>query len=113
MAFVMKAAGVPIGQYRARFSKWEQSVHEQYGDRLLFEFEIVDGEHAGASSSRFCSAKLTPKSALAKIASGLAGKKLEPGDSFDPDTYVGRTYLIIVEETESGATRVASRLSAN
>lgn len=108
MSFVMKSAGVPVGQYRAKFSSWEESVHEEYGDRVLFEFEIVDGKEKGNKSTRFTSAKMSPKSALCKIAKGLSGKAFEPGDNFDPNDYVGREYLILVSETDSGSTRVES-----
>jgi len=111
-AFVMKAAGVPVGQYRAKFLGYESSVHESYGDRVLFTWEIVDGEHVDATVTRYTSARMTPKSALAKIASGLAGHKLEPGDSFAPDDHVGTEYLVIVEETDSGATRVGTCIKA-
>ena len=110
--FTMLCSGLPIGQYLAKFSKWGQSVHEQYGDRCLFEFTVLEGEHKDATSTRFTGAKLTPKSALAKVAAGLAGKKIEIGDDFNPDDYIGREYLIVVSETESGATRVDAILPA-
>ena len=110
MSYTMKASGIPIGSYRVRFETWETGVHEQYGERVRFVFIVIGGEHAGAETSRFTGAKMTPKSALGKIASGLAGRKLEMGDEFDPKDFVGREYLAIVEETESGSTRVSSLL---
>ena len=113
MAFTMKAAGVPVGQYRAKFSSWEASTHAEYGERVLFEFEVLDGKEKGNKATRFCSAKMTPKSALTKLARGLAGKSFEPGDEFDPDQFVGDEYLVIVEETDSVSTRVASVLKAD
>jgi len=73
-------------------------------------FIVIGGKFDGAETSRFTSAKMTLKSALGKIASGLAGRKLDIGDDFDPANYVGKEYLAIVEETESGSTRVGSLL---
>lgn len=108
MAFTMKSAGVPVGQYRAKFSSWEQSVHEEYGDRVLFEFQILEGKEKDNKATRFTSAKMSPKSALCKMAKGLSGHAFEPGDHFDPDDYLNKEYLIIVAETDSGATRVES-----
>jgi len=106
----MKASGVPVGGYEAEFVEWEQSVHEQFGDRIGFRFRVIGGAHDGTETTRFTGAKLSPKSALAKVLSGLAGQKIEVGDSVDPDKFVGKRYMVVVEETESGATRVESIL---
>ena len=102
--FTMKASGVPVGGYRAKFVKWEQSVHEQYGDRICSTFQIVGGQHNGAETSRFTGAKLSPKAALAKILSGLKGSKIEMDENVNPDDYVGKEYMIVIAETDSGAT---------
>jgi hypothetical protein len=110
MGFTMEASGIPVGSYRVRFETWETSVHDQYGDRVRFVFTVIGGEHNDAETSRFTSAKMTLKSAMGKIASGLAGHKLDLGEDFDPADYVGKEYLAIVEETESGSTRVGSVL---
>ena len=90
--------------------EWEPCVHESYGDRVFFKFRVVGGQHDGSTASRFTDAKMTPKSALYKIACGLAGRKLGLNEEFNPDDFVGREYMIIVAETESGATRVESIL---
>ncbi|MGE4002637.1 MAG: hypothetical protein AB7I48_20770 [Planctomycetaceae bacterium] len=106
--FLMRSSGVPEGQYRARFARWETSVHEQYGDRCQFVWTVLGGQHDGSEASRYTGVKMTPKSAIAKLAKGLAGRPIEIGDTFDPDRYIGREYLILVAETESGSTRVES-----
>jgi len=108
--FVMKSAGPPIGQYTAKFLGCTQSVHEEYGPRVLFEWEILEGKETGTVAMRYTSAKTSPKSALSKIAAGLAGRKFEPGEEFDSDQFVGETYLIVVAETDSGSTRVETVL---
>lgn len=112
MAFTMKASGVPVGSYRAKFKRWEQSTHAEYGDRVQFVWEIIDGEHKGAEASRFTGAKLSPKAALAKILGGLTGRKIGIGDEVNPDDYIGKEFLLIVAETESGASRVETVLPA-
>ena len=110
MSFTVKSSGVPVGSYRVRFVRWEQSTHDEYGERVLFVFVVIGGPENGEETSRFTSAKLTQNTALGKIAFGLAGRKLEKGDDFNPDDYIGQEYLAIVEETKSGSTRVSSLL---
>ena len=46
------------------------------------------------------------KNACGKMLQGIAGKNLASGDEIDVATFVGHNFLIVVQATESGATRV-------
>ncbi len=108
MKFTVTASeGLPVGSYAARFASAE-AVSNEFGDAVKLVFEVLQGEHTGATASRFCSTKLTPKSNLFKFLTALKGGKLEPGESVDLLTFIGSTGMMIVEATDSGATRVGS-----
>ena len=53
---------------------------------------------------------MTQKTKLYQIVCGLAVKKLALDESFNPDDFIGKEYMIIVAETNSGATRVETVL---
>jgi hypothetical protein len=110
MLFEMRSGGVPAGHYTVTFKgaePWRENV-EKYGVGTLFRFEVVGGDHDGEETSRITGSKLTPKSALAQILTGLGGRKIERGETIDPNSFVDQRYFAIVKETESGSTRVES-----
>lgn len=112
MEFVMGSGGVPVGSYRAKFVGVEPYTErqEQYGPGLALRFEVLDVEHAGAVATRICSQKMTPKSVLGKLAVAIKGSAIAHGESFSFANYVGVTGSIIVEETDSGGSRVSAFL---
>ena len=110
MEFVMKAGGIPAGNYRARFvgaEAYNENV-EKYGQGVLLKWQVLDGEQAGNDASRICSAKLTPKTALGKFAVALKGGAIETGERFSFAAYVGATGSLLVEATENGGSRVSA-----
>lgn len=111
---VASASGVPAGSYNATFSgleKYEENV-EQYGEGCLLKFKITSGEHEGEEASRICSKKFSAKSNLFKFAKALKGSDLENGEDFDFADFIGVKGMIVVEETDSGSTRVATFLKS-
>lgn len=109
MAFTAKAAGVPEGQYVLEFTDWEQSVHAEYGGRVKWTFAVTDGPQKDAVTSRFTSDVLSPKTEFGKlIFKACVGRLPVPGDQFDPQAHLGKRFLGVVAETDSGATRVVS-----
>ena len=111
---VSSASGVPSGSYNATFAGIEPySEHsEQYGEGVLLKFKISGGEHDGEEASRICSKKFSAKSNLFKFAKSLKGADLESGESFDFQDYIGTKGMIVVEETDSGSTRVSTFLKS-
>lgn len=108
MEFKMGSGGIPVGSYRARFlgaDSYDENV-EKYGQGVLLKWQVVDGEQAGNETSRICSAKMTPRTALGKFAVALKGGAIAPGESFTFADYVGVTGNVLVEATENGGSRV-------
>lgn len=107
VAFTIRNAGVPVGEYLAEFVEAEERVHEKYGPGILFKFKVCDGgEFDGREVGRTTSTDPTPKNACGKVLGWLAGVKPADNMQVDPDDFVGDRYRIIVAETDSGSTRV-------
>lgn len=115
MKFTVTAAGsVPAGSYNASFSgieAYEENV-DKYGEGVSLLFQIIGGEHDGETATRICSKKFSAKSNLYKFAKSLVGRDLEAGEDFDFADHVGSKGMLIVEETESGSTRVSTFLKS-
>jgi len=112
MQFTMSSGGIPAGSYRARFV--EAAPHddnaEKYGPGVLLKWQVLDGEQGGNETSRICSAKMTPKTALGRFAVAFRGGAIAPGESFSFADYAGVSGIVIVEATENGGTRVGTFL---
>ena len=111
---VTSASGVPAGSYNATFvglEKFEDNA-EKYGEGVLLKFKITTGEHLGEEATRICSKKFSAKSNLYKFARALKGSDLESGESFDFAGFIATKGMIIVEQTDSGSTRVATFLKS-
>ena len=109
MEFTMQETGVPVGSYRARFivaGPYTENA-DKFGHGVSLKWQIVGGEHDRCEASRICSAKLTKKTVLGKLATAIKGSEITAGERFSFDDYVGVTGSIVVEETDSGSTRVA------
>ena len=106
-------AGVPIGSYKAKFLCDELIDHKEYGPGVKWTFEIHEGKYAGWEVSRITSPNLTLKNAAGKIIRGLVGHILENGVDVNIDDCVDRLYSIVMDETQSGGTRVESLVLCN
>lgn len=109
---VASGSGVPAGSYNARFAgldTYEENA-DRFGEGIILRFAILSGDHKGEEATRICSKKFSAKSNLYKFAKALAGRDLEAGESFDFADFVGKKGMIVVEETDSGSTRVATFL---
>ena len=110
LQFEVKAGGgPPAGFYKAKFLTVEPTEHEEYGTALKFVFEVSDGEHKNEVATRITSNTPTPKNAAGRMLSGLTGETLAPGRTVDLDPFVGREYLLQVENTANGnGTRIST-----
>lgn len=112
MKLTMGAGSLPAGVYSATFvgvEKYEDNA-DKYGEGLKWTFRVTKGDHEGGETSRITSKSISKKSAAGKLLSQLAGRQIEAGEEITTDQYVGQAYVITVEETDSGSTRVASVL---
>lgn len=100
-------ATVPAGSYTAQFAGVEPKKHKEFGDGLCWKFRITQGPQMGKTALRFTGPTPSPKSACGRMVSGLVGRALEPDEEIDIANFVGKTYLIVVDQVkEDGMTRV-------
>ena len=111
----MGSGGIPVGSYNAEFMGEEPYTEntDKYGEGVSLKWKVIGGEQDGEEAGRICSKKFSPKSNLAKFAAMLKGSKIERGEPFKFDDFVGARGSIIIEETDSGSTRVGTFLRAN
>ncbi|MCG2685356.1 MAG: hypothetical protein L6306_17265 [Planctomycetales bacterium] len=108
---VKQSGGPPPGIYRASFQTVEDTEHEEYGAGLKFDFLIEEGDCAGQHASRITSDQPTPKNAAGRMLAGITGAAITAETDVDLQPFVGRLYLIQVEETKNGgSTRIASAM---
>lgn len=114
MQFEVKAGGgVPAGIYKASFLTVEETQHEEYGNGSKFVFEVVEGDHKGEQATRITNSEPTPKNAAGRMIAGITGEPLTPGSKIDLAPFVGRQYLLQVEDCKSGqGTRIATVMPA-
>jgi hypothetical protein len=115
MAFVFEmqaGSGVPPGSYTAEFVRAEEYTNNanDYGPAVLLVWKILNGEHADEETTRIVSPKLNAKTNLFKFVTALNGGPVEPGQQVDLESFYGTKGMVIVEETEGGATRVSTFL---
>lgn len=108
MKLKISAGGVPAGNYQCRFKGIEAVTHDQYGPGLRWNFEIVSGPLAGQVASRTTSPTPTPRNGAGKLLSGVIGGPLAVDSEVDLSQFVGRNYLVVVEQVASGGTAIAT-----
>ncbi|MBX9654743.1 hypothetical protein K2Y11_14095 [bacterium] len=111
LVLTIGAGGVPAGAYTARFVSVEPTPADPqkgYGPGLKWTWEVIAGAQAGQKTSRTTTATPSPKNAAGKIISGLLGRPLQTGENIDTGGLIGRPYLIVVAEGQTGTTRVES-----
>ena len=109
MKFVMtSASGIPAGSYAAKFVEAE-GIENDFGPGVRLTWEVLQGDHRGAKTTRIVSQKLGPKTNLFKFVSALAGgRKPEAGDEIDLTAFYGVSGMLIVADCEGGSTRAES-----
>lgn len=114
MRFAVSNAAVPAGTYPARFECAEPFEDRQrlYGPAVKLKFRIASGEYDGVEVCRIVTPRCTPRSNLYGFAQALAGRDLVYGETVDFASFSGVTGLVVVEQTVSGATRVATFMRA-
>lgn len=102
----VKEGGVPPGEYVARFTGIEDTNHIEYGAGLWFKFEICTGTYEGSKVSRITNATPTLGNSAGKMLSGLLGRALTKDEELEIDSLIGKDYMVTVEATSKGGTRV-------
>jgi len=93
---------IPDGIYKAKVKAYRTNVHPQYGESLIIDFEITEGEHAGKIIGGFASwKKVTKKTKLYKWAVKLGAKvPTVIGETFDPDNLIGKEGRILTMQIQ-------------
>ncbi len=105
MKLIVRSGGVPGGSYIGKFLGVEPT-ETKLGKALRWTWEVASGPHAGAKASRITPTEPTPKNACGRILSGITGKSLVTGEEVDPQSFLGRSYLLVVIDCDGGGTRV-------
>lgn len=92
---------VPPGQYIAIFKDVQKTHHQQWGDGVMFLFEIASGEYKGQTVARIGKPSATNQNATGKMIAGILGS-YSPGQMANLRPYVGRPYNVLVEPTQGG-----------
>lgn len=98
---------VPAGQYVAIFKDVQKTHHDQWGDGVMFVFEIANGEHKGQTATRIGKPKASTQNATGKMIMGITGQSYSQGQRVDLRSHVGKPYNVLVEPTQGGKTRIA------
>jgi len=110
MAFLtVSSGGVAVGNYTGTFTGIEATQpkpEKGYGAGIRWKFQIDAGTCAGQTTSRVTGCAPTPKNGCGKMLSGLIGRALKEGEQIDPDTFIGKRYMIVVAAGRDGGTRV-------
>ncbi len=97
---------VPQGQYIAIFKDVQKTNHDQWGEGVMFCFEIASGEHKGQMATRIGKPHATKGNATGKMIMGITGTQNIGRVDLRP--FVGKPYNIVMEPTQAGKTRVAN-----
>ena len=104
---------LPAGVYEVEFLKVEEFEGGDYGDAIRWVFVVTKGKFKDDEVTRITTPKPTLKNACGRILKGIVesqGETCDPGKGHDARDYYGRTMQVVVEDTASGYSRVASVL---
>lgn len=102
---------VPTGNYLSKLIGFKEmpasTLFPDSGPSWVWEFEILQGEHAGKIASRFTPQKATTNNNLGKMLSEMYGRKIAANENIDLAALVGKQYTITVGWNKAGTkTRV-------
>lgn len=92
---------VPAGVYRCGFVGLEEAETE-FGSKYRWIFEVLDGPHAGKQTSGFSSREPNARNKCGTFLCALVGKPPTVDTEIDPYACIGRTYSVVVRDTEGG-----------
>jgi hypothetical protein len=99
--------GVPQGQYIAIFKEVKRTNHAQYGEGVMFVFEICAGPYSKQTVTRVGKPQPTTENITGKIISGITGMNLQGGVRTNLRPFVGKMYNLLMENTNNNKTRIA------
>lgn len=103
-----RESAIPPGDYKAKVAEISTGSFINKRRTFVFRFEIVEGEHQGASLRAFVNAQYEAFSAFSKLFkwySVVMGEELEPGGEMDLDNFTNKVLVVRVETKESRKTK--------
>lgn len=104
---LMEFETVPKGHYIGIFRDVQKTHHAQWGDGVMFIFEIAAGEYKGQNVARIGKPHATEKNATGKLIAGITGS-FNAGQKVNLRPYIGRPFNVIIEDTQGEKTRIAA-----
>jgi hypothetical protein len=98
---------VPAGAHKAVF-RGITPTETCKGEAYRWVFEVVDGDLKGKTASDLSDRKVTTMNKTGRWLCALSGKPLADGTEVNPEDYVGKKYLVIVEAKENGRNKIAT-----
>lgn len=97
---------VPPGQYLTVFKDIQKTHHQEYGDGVMFIFEIAQGDFKGVTLGRIGKPQPTRSNITGKIIAGILGS-YTPGQKVNLQRFVGKPYTAVVESAGNNRTQLA------
>ena len=100
---------LPAGAYKAVFQSFT-TIDTAKGKAYRWAFTVLEGTSAGKTISDLSDAGKppSPKNKTGGWLSALSGKPLADGTAVDPDEYIGKSYLVMLEARDDGKTKIAT-----
>ena len=108
LTFVFESGSVPVGSYLAKFVGVEVVPPGEYQEGIRWIWEIASGQYVGRKVSRISGKKPSLDNKAGKFISGMTGKQFQLGESISLAPCVGKTFLIVMGQSKSGASVVES-----
>jgi hypothetical protein len=103
----VSSGGVPVGSYTGTFAGIEKAPpFKDYAEGIRWKFTIDAGPYSGQMTSRVTGLTPSPKNGAGKMLAGLVGRAIREGEQIDPDTYIGKRFMLVVAAGKEGGTRV-------
>lgn len=102
---------LPAGEYSARLVECKtlppSEMHPDWGPSLAWEYEVLVGPKRGHRGTAFTPCQLRSTNGLGVLMRSMLGRAFAPGEEFDADAMIGKTFRIFVDFNKSGSrTRV-------
>jgi len=80
------------------------------GKAYRWQFTITDGEYKDKPISELSDANspATPKNKTGRFLAAIGKAELKAGVQVDPDSYVGKRYMVFCEQKEGGGSKITT-----
>jgi hypothetical protein len=103
---------VPAGIYKGEFVSVEETTTSK-GKAWRWKFKITDAKASGKIVCELSDGErpASPANKTGRFLAALIGKPVADGDSVNPDDYIGKAYMLVIEpkpNAKPGETRLTT-----